>query len=121
MRRRRLLIPAINVNDSVHQDKFDNVYGLPRDPLYASTATDLMIAGKTAFVARLRRRGHGLLRILKTTAPRLGSEWTPSDPLQPQAGYNVAAPRDALPYEYPTSTHHHGNCAIITTEQPRQA
>src|SRR5437667_1212756 len=52
---KRLLFPAINVNDSVTKSKFDNIYGC-RESLVdgIKRATDLMIAGKVAVVA-----GHG--------------------------------------------------------------
>jgi hypothetical protein len=57
----RLPFPAINVNDSVTKSKFDNLYGC-RESLVdgIKRATDVMIAGKIALVAGLRRRGQGL-------------------------------------------------------------
>ena len=57
----RLGFPAINVNDSVTKSKFDNLYGC-RESLVdgIKRATDVMIAGKVALVARLRRRRQGL-------------------------------------------------------------
>src|SRR3546814_2440618 len=47
----KLLVPAINVNDSVTKSKFDNLYGC-RESLAdgIKRATDLMIAGKVAVV-----------------------------------------------------------------------
>ena len=59
----RLGFPAINVNDSVTKCKFDNLYGC-RESLVdgIKRATDVMIAGKVALVARLRRRRQGLAR-----------------------------------------------------------
>ena len=56
----RLPFPAINVNDSVTKSKFDNLYGC-RESLVdgIKRATDVMIAGKVAVVARLRRRRQG--------------------------------------------------------------
>ena len=59
----RLGFPAINVNDSVTKSKFDNLYGC-RESLVdgIKRATDVMIAGKVALVARLRRRRQGLAR-----------------------------------------------------------
>ena len=47
----RLLIPAINVNDSVTKSKFDNLYGC-RESLVdgIKRATDVMVAGKVAVV-----------------------------------------------------------------------
>ena len=50
-----LLFPAINVNDSVTKSKFDNLYGCRESLLDGiKRATDVMIAGKVAVVARLR-------------------------------------------------------------------
>ena len=53
----KLLVPAINVNDSVTKSKFDNLYGC-RESLAdgIKRATDVMIAGKVAVRLRLRRR-----------------------------------------------------------------
>ena len=52
----KLLVPAINVNDSVTKSKFDNLYGC-RESLAdgIKRATDVMIAGKVAVRLRLRR------------------------------------------------------------------
>lgn len=52
--RGELLVPAINVNDSVTKSKFDNIYGC-RESLVdgIKRATDVMIAGKTALVLSL--------------------------------------------------------------------
>ena len=65
----QLLIPAINVNDSVTKSKFDNLYGC-RESLFdgIKRATDVMVAGKVVVVAWLRRRGQGL----RARGPRLG-------------------------------------------------
>ena len=53
----KLLVPAINVNDSVTKSKFDNLYGC-RESLAdgIKRATGVMIAGKAAVRLRLRRR-----------------------------------------------------------------
>ena len=52
MENKELLIPAINVNDSVTKSKFDNLYGC-RESLTDGTkrATDVMMSGKVAIVA----------------------------------------------------------------------
>ena len=57
----KLLVPAINVNDSVTKSKFDNLYGC-RESLAdgIKRATDVMVAGKVAVRLRLRRRGQRL-------------------------------------------------------------
>src|SRR5258708_39378862 len=57
---KRLLFPAINVNDSVTKSKFDNIYGC-RESLVdgIKRATDVMIAGKVAVVAGYGEVGKG--------------------------------------------------------------
>ena len=56
----KLLIPAINVNDSVTKSKFDNLYGC-RESLVDSIrrATDVMMSGKVAIVAGFGDVGKG--------------------------------------------------------------
>lgn len=56
----KLLVPAINVNDSVTKSKFDNLYGI-RESLIdgIKRATDVMIAGKTAVVCGYGDVGKG--------------------------------------------------------------
>ena len=55
-----LPFPAINVNDSVTKSKFDNLYGCKESLVDAiRRATDVMLAGKVACVAGLRRRRQG--------------------------------------------------------------
>ena len=113
-----LLVPAINVNDSVTKSKFDNVYGC-RESLVdgIKRATDVMIAGKTAFVAGYGDVGKGCAEILKNHRAQVWvSEVDPINALQAcMAGYKVAPVEDALPYAdiYVTTT---GNCDIITIE-----
>ncbi len=61
--RGELLFPAINVNDSVTKSKFDNKYGIRHSlPDGLNRATDVLIGGKVAFVAGLRRRRQGRRR-----------------------------------------------------------
>ena len=56
----KLLVPAINVNDSVTKSKFDNLYGCRESLVDAlRRGTDVMMAGKVA-VAPVRRRGQRL-------------------------------------------------------------
>ncbi len=59
---KRLLFPAINVNDSVTKSKFDNIYGC-RESLVdgIKRATDVMIAGKVAVVAGYGEVGKGFV------------------------------------------------------------
>src|SRR5437868_5945474 len=63
---KRLLFPAINVNDSVTKSKFDNVYGC-RESLVdgIKRATDVMIAGKIAVVAGYGQVGKGCTQALR--------------------------------------------------------
>lgn len=61
-----LLIPAINVNDSVTKSKFDNVYGCRHSlPDGIMRATDVMIAGKAVFIAGFGDVGKGCAAAMK--------------------------------------------------------
>ena len=66
MDRDELLIPAINVNDSVTKSKFDNLYGC-RESLVdgIKRATDVMIAGKIALVCGYGDVGKGCAQSLR--------------------------------------------------------
>ena len=59
-----LLVPAINVNDSVTKSKFDNLYGC-RESLAdgIKRATDVMVAGKVCVVCGYGDVGKGSARI----------------------------------------------------------
>jgi adenosylhomocysteinase len=62
-----LLFPAINVNDSVTKSKFDNVYGCRHSlPDGIMRATDVMIAGKMAWIAGYGDVGKGSAAALKS-------------------------------------------------------
>ena len=63
---KELLIPAINVNDSVTKSKFDNLYGC-RESLVdgIKRATDVMISGKTALVCGFGDVGKGSAQSLR--------------------------------------------------------
>ena len=63
---KRLLFPAINVNDSVTKSKFDNLYGC-RESLVdgIKRATDVMVAGKVAVVAGYGEVGKGSAQALR--------------------------------------------------------
>src|ERR1041385_2091257 len=63
---KRLLFPAINVNDSVTKSKFDNIYGC-RESLVdgIKRATDVMVAGKVAVVAGYGQVGKGCTQALR--------------------------------------------------------
>jgi len=61
-----LLFPCINVNDSVTKSKFDNLYGCKHSlPDGIMRATDVMLAGKRAFVAGFGDVGKGCAFALK--------------------------------------------------------
>ncbi len=113
-----LLCPAINVNDSVTKGKFDNIYGC-RESLVdgIKRATDVMIAGKTAFVAGFGDVGKGSAEALEGLKARiLVSEVDPICALQAaMAGYQVVTIEDALPLAdiYVTAT---GNRDVIRIE-----
>ena len=117
-RRGELLVPAINVNDSVTKSKYDNIYGC-RESLVdgIKRAMDVMIAGKTALVC-----GHGDVGkgSAETLAAYKAQVWvTEIDPIcalqAAMAGYKVTTIEDALPCAdiYVTTT---GCCDVITAE-----
>lgn len=113
-----LLFPAINVNDSVTKAKFDNIYGCRESLLDGiKRATDVMIAGKTAFVAGYGDVGKGSAEALNAFKARvLVSEIDPICALQASmAGYTVVRIEDALPIAdiYVTAT---GNKDVIRVE-----
>jgi adenosylhomocysteinase len=111
-----LLVPAINVNDSVTKSKFDNVYGC-RESLVdgIKRATDVMIAGKTALVCGFGDVGKGSAEALSALKCRvMVTEIDPICALQAlMAGYTVTTVEDALPEAdiFVTCT---GNRDIIT-------
>jgi len=113
-----LLVPAINVNDSVTKSKFDNIYGC-RESLVdgIKRATDVMIAGKVALVCGFGDVGKGSAESLASSKARVMiTEVDPICALQAcMAGYKVLTVEDALPDAdiYVTTT---GNCDVITAE-----
>ena len=113
-----LLVPAINVNDSVTKSKFDNVYGC-RESLVdgIKRATDVMIAGKIAVVCGYGDVGKGCAEILRAHRAQVWiTEVDPICALQAcMAGYKVTTVEDALPDAdlFVTAT---GNCDIITAD-----
>jgi len=67
-----LLVPSINVNDSVTKSKFDNLYGCRESLLDGiKRATDIMIAGKCAIVAGYGDVGKGCTRALHSFGARV--------------------------------------------------
>ena len=113
-----LLVPAINVNDSVTKSKFDNLYGC-RESLAdgIKRATDVMVAGKVAVVCGYGDVGKGCAQSLRGIGARvIVNEVDPINALQAaMEGYQVAPVEDTLGIGdiYVTCT---GNVDIITLE-----
>lgn len=118
MERGELLIPAINVNDSVTKSKFDNLYGC-RESLAdgIKRATDVMIAGKVVVVCGYGDVGKGCARSMRGYGARvLVTEIDPICALQAaMEGFEVTTLEDALSEGniYVTTT---GNCDVIKAE-----
>jgi adenosylhomocysteinase len=113
-----LLVPAINVNDSVTKSKFDNLYGC-RESLAdgIKRATDVMIAGKVVVVCGYGDVGKGSARSMKAYGARvIVTEIDPICALQAaMEGFEVKTVEDALPEGniFVTAT---GNRDIITID-----
>ena len=113
-----LLIPAINVNDSVTKSKFDNLYGC-RESLAdgIKRATDVMIAGKVVVVCGYGDVGKGCAHSMRSYGARvIVTEIDPICALQAaMEGFEVKTVEDTLDEGniYVTTT---GNCDIITLE-----
>lgn len=116
--RGELLIPAINVNDSVTKSKFDNLYGC-RESLAdgIKRATDVMIAGKVVVVAGYGDVGKGCAHSMRTYGARvLVTEIDPICALQAaMEGFQVTTMEEAVKEGniYVTTT---GNRDIITID-----
>src|SRR5207253_1355471 len=68
----RLLVPAINVNDSVTKSKFDNLYGCRHSLVDGlNRALDVMIAGKVAVVCGYGDVGKGCAQSLRGQGARI--------------------------------------------------
>jgi len=94
-----LMIPAINVNDSVTKSKFDNLYGC-RESLVdgIKRATDVMMSGKVAIVAGFGDVGKGSAASLRQSGARvMVTEADPICALQAaMEGYEVVLMDDAI-------------------------
>ncbi|HVW76456.1 MAG TPA: adenosylhomocysteinase [Alloacidobacterium sp.] len=114
----KLLVPAINVNDSVTKSKFDNLYGC-RESLAdgIKRATDVMVAGKVAVVCGYGDVGKGSAHSLRGMGARvIVTEIDPINALQAaMEGFEVTTIEDTLGRGdiYVTCT---GNLDIITLE-----
>jgi len=113
-----LLVPAVNVNDSVTKSKFDNLYGC-RESLAdgIKRATDVMIAGKVVVVCGHGDVGKGCAQSMRGFGARvIVTEVDPICALQASMeGYQVSTVEDTLGLGdiYVTTT---GNVDIITAE-----
>jgi adenosylhomocysteinase len=117
-----LLIPVINVNDSVTKSKFDNLYGC-RESLIdgIKRATDIMISGKTAIVAGYGNVGKGSAASLKQNGARVMiTETDPICALQASMeGFEVVLMEDAIETAdiVVTAT---GNKDVVTADHMRK-
>ncbi|MDR2120539.1 MAG: adenosylhomocysteinase [Tannerella sp.] len=118
MERGELLVPAINVNDSVTKSKFDNLYGC-RESLAdgIKRATDVMIAGKVVVVAGYGDVGKGCAHSMRAYGARvIVTEIDPICALQASMeGFEVTTMEEAVKEGniFVTAT---GNRDIITIE-----
>ncbi|HEY0759888.1 MAG TPA: adenosylhomocysteinase [Acidisarcina sp.] len=118
MEQGQLLVPAINVNDSVTKSKFDNLYGC-RESLAdgIKRATDVMVAGKVAVICGYGDVGKGSAHSLRGMGARvIVTEIDPINALQAaMEGFEVTTLEDTLGRGdiYVTCT---GNVDILTLE-----
>lgn len=95
----RLLVPAVNISDSVTKTKMDSTYAAGHSVLDGlRRATDIMISGKTVFVAGYGDVGKGVARAFKEAcAEVIVSEVDPICALQARmAGFKVALLDDVV-------------------------
>ena len=117
-----LLVPAINVNDSVTKSKFDNLYGV-RESLVDGIrrATDVMMSGKVAVVCGFGDVGKGSAASLRNAGARVVvTEIDPICALQAaMEGYEVNTMDEMAPRAdiFVTAT---GNVDVVTLDHMRQ-
>ena len=122
MERGELLVPAINVNDSVTKSKFDNLYGC-RESLAdgIKRATDVMIAGKVVVVLGYGDVGKGCAHSMRTYGARvIVTEIDPICALQAaMEGFEVTTMEEAVKEGniFVTAT---GNRDVITIEHMQE-
>ena len=122
MEKGELLVPAINVNDSVTKSKFDNLYGC-RESLAdgIKRATDVMIAGKVVVVCGYGDVGKGCAHSMRGYGARvIVTEIDPICALQAaMEGFEVKTVEDALDEGniFVTAT---GNKDVLTVEHMKQ-
>src|SRR5665213_1766759 len=114
----KLLVPSINVNDSVTKSKFDNLYGC-RESLAdgIKRATDVMVAGKVCVICGYGDVGKGSAHSLRGMGARvIITEIDPINALQAaMEGYEVTTVEDTLGRGdiYVTTT---GNVDVLTLD-----
>jgi len=117
-----LVVPAINVNDSVTKSKFDNLYGC-RESLVdgIKRATDVMMAGKVGVICGFGDVGKGSAASLRSQGARvMVTEIDPICALQAaMEGYQVVTMEEAAPLGdiFVTCT---GNKDVITIDHMRE-
>ena len=117
-----LLVPAVNVNDSVTKSKFDNLYGC-RESLAdgLKRATDIMLAGKIVLVLGYGDVGKGSAKSMRSYGARvIVTEIDPINALQAvMEGFEVTTIDDAVKEAdiFVTAT---GNKDVITLEHMKQ-
>ena len=122
MEKGELLVPAINVNDSVTKSKFDNLYGC-RESLAdgIKRATDVMIAGKVVVVLGYGDVGKGCAKSMRSYGARvIVTEIDPICALQAaMEGFQVTTMEEAVKEGniFVTTT---GNCDVVTIEHMQQ-
>src|SRR6202162_3779250 len=115
----RLLVPAINVNDSVTKSKFDNLYGCRHSLVDGlNRALDVMLGGKVAVVCGYGDVGKGCAQSLRGQGARVViTEIDPINALQAaMEGYEVNTLENLVERAdiFITAT---GNHMIISAEQ----
>ena len=119
---KKLLIPAINVNDSVTKSKFDNLYGC-RESLVdgIKRATDIMMSGKVAIVAGFGDVGKGSAASLRQSGARvMVTEADPICALQAaMEGYEVVLMDEAI-QEADIIVTATGNKDVVTADHMRK-
>ncbi|GAB4185435.1 MAG: adenosylhomocysteinase [Thermoflexibacter sp.] len=123
MKKGKLPLPAININDSVTKSKFDNKYGCKESCVDAiRRATDVMIAGKVAVVAGYGDVGKGSAASLRGAGARvIVTEIDPICALQAAMdGYQVLKMENAIKHAdiVVTAT---GNVGIVNEKVFRAA
>lgn len=121
MERGELLVPAINVNDSVTKSKFDNLYGC-RESLAdgIKRATDVMIAGKVVVVLGYGDVGKGCAQSMRSYGARVGyGDRSDLCFAGRYGGFEVTTMEEAVKEGniFVTAT---GNCDVITLEHMQQ-